>query len=34
MLEPCALKGAFTALRGLGAGDNPWLLDVELGLTV
>ncbi len=27
MLEPCALKGARTVLRGLGDGNIPWLLD-------
>ena len=27
MLEPCALKGACTVLRGLGDGNIPWLLD-------
>ena len=27
MLEPCALKGASTVLRGLGASNGPWLPD-------
>ena len=27
MLEPCALKGASTVLRGLGAGNSPRLPD-------
>jgi hypothetical protein len=26
-LEPCAVKVACTVLRGLGAGNRPWLLD-------
>jgi len=30
MLEPCALKGARTVLRGLGAGNGPRLLDLSL----
>jgi hypothetical protein len=27
MLEPCASRDARTVLRGLGAGNGPWLLD-------
>ncbi len=32
MLEPCALKGACTVLRGLGAGNSPRLLDQQGGI--
>jgi hypothetical protein len=30
MLEPCALRGARTILRGLGASNGPWLPDRAL----